>query len=85
MAHFIASPIARREPHNVWWSDTKVTDQFLDPLFDRFFKELEMPNLMQKTNYHVLTKYLTKDDIDLEITEKLDAIVAVASQAKTLS
>ena len=44
-----------------------------------------MPNLMQKTNYHVLTKYLTKDDIDLEITEKLDAIVAVASQAKTLS
>ncbi len=78
-------PIARREPHNVWWNDTKVTDQFLDPLFDRFFKELEMPNLMQKTNYHVLTKYLTKDDIDPEIIEKLDAIVEVASQAKTQS
>ncbi|HEY4758962.1 MAG TPA: AAA family ATPase [Thermoguttaceae bacterium] len=78
-------PIAYRDPNNAWWFDTKVTDQFLDPLFERFFKEVGMPNLMQKTNYHVLTKYLKKNDIDPEIKEKLDAIVEVASQAKKFS
>ena len=78
-------PIAFRDPNNVWWIDTKVTDQFLDPLFGRFFREVGMPNLMQKTNYHVLTRFLKKEDIDPEITEKLDAIVAVSSEAKKFS
>jgi hypothetical protein len=39
---------------------------------------------MRKTNYHVLTKYLKKEDIDPEVSEKLDAIVEVAQQAKPL-
>jgi len=76
---------ALQDPKDLWWSNTKVTDEFLDPLFERFFKKVDMPNLMRKTNYHVLTKYLTKDDIDPEIKEKLDAIVDVASQAKKMS
>ena len=37
-----------------WSSDTKVTDDFLDRLFETFFEKLELPNLMRKTNYHTL-------------------------------
>ncbi len=80
----LVPPIALRDRDNPWWSNTKVTDDFLDPLFERFFNEVDMPNIMRKTNYHVLTKYLKKEDIDPEVLEKLDAIVNVAQQAKPL-
>jgi hypothetical protein len=77
-------PVALRDPNNIWWIDTKVTDQFLDPLFDRFFKEIGFDNMMRKTNYHELAKFLKKEDIDPEITEKLDAILDVAEQARPM-
>jgi len=76
-------PVALRDPNNAWWSNVKATDDFLDPLFERFYREVNLPpNLMRKTNYHVLAKYVQKDSIDPEIVEKLDAIVEVARQAR---
>ncbi len=68
-----------------WSSDTKVTDDFLDPLFDAFFEKLEIPNLMQKTNYHILVKYVPTEQIDPEVTDVLDAILEVANRAKPLN
>jgi energy-coupling factor transporter ATP-binding protein EcfA2 len=65
-----------------WDSDTKVTDDFLDPLFKKFFENLRLPNLMQKTDYHVLANFLTPNMIDHEIVLTLDRIVEVASRAK---
>ncbi|HEX5736704.1 MAG TPA: AAA family ATPase [Blastocatellia bacterium] len=65
-----------------WSPDIKATDDFLDPLFREYFKILGLPNLMQKTDYHVLARLLPKDQIDPEIIEKLDAIVGIAKQAK---
>jgi hypothetical protein len=75
-------PVALRDAHHAWWHNTKVTDDFLDPLFERFFKEINLPNLMRKSNYHELAKYVAAEDIDPEVVEKLDAIVEVAQQAK---
>jgi ABC-type transport system involved in cytochrome c biogenesis ATPase subunit len=64
-----------------WSFDIKATDDFLDPLFEKYFEKLELPNLLRKTNYHVLARLVSKDKIDPEIIEKLDAIVEVAEQA----
>jgi ABC-type transport system involved in cytochrome c biogenesis ATPase subunit len=64
-----------------WSPEVKVTDEFLDPLFARYFEKLKLPNLLRKTDYHVLTQFLEPDQIDQEIVEKLDLIVEVASQA----
>lgn len=64
-----------------WSPDTKVTDDFLDPLFSSFFKRLNLPNLFRKTDYHVLAQHLEADDLDPEIAAVLDAFAAVASQA----
>ncbi len=66
-----------------WGSDTKVSDDFLDPLFKSFFQKFSMPNLMQKTNYHTLTRYVPKDQIDPEISTVLDAILEVAEEAES--
>ena len=68
-----------------WSADIKVTDDFLDRLFEAFFEKLEMTNLMRKTNYHTLVQYLPADQIDSEVTEVLDAIVKVANKAVPLS
>ena len=67
-----------------WSPDIKVTDDFLDGLFETFFEKLEMPNLMQKTNYHTLVQYVPVDQIDPEVTEVLDSILEVAEKAKPL-
>ena len=67
-----------------WSSDAKVTDDFLDRLFETFFEKLELPNLMQKTNYHTLVKYVPTDQIDPEVTEVLDSILEVANTAVPL-
>lgn len=68
-----------------WSPDIKVTDDFLDRLFETFFEKLEMPNLMQKTNYHTLVQYLPAAQIDLEVTEVLDSILEVAQRSVPLS
>ncbi len=66
-----------------WDSNTKVSDDFLNPLFESFFQKLSMPNLMQKTNYHTLTRYVPKDQIDPEISTVLDAILEVAEKVES--
>ena len=67
-----------------WSPDVKVTDDFLDPLFEAFFRKLKISNLMRKTNYHTLVKYVPADQIAPEVTEVLDAILDVANKAVPL-
>ena len=77
----VVPPVALRDPKDAWWINTKVTNDFLDPLFQRFFRELGLPNLMRKTDYHVLTKYVAPEAVDPEVREKLDAILEIAKKA----
>lgn len=65
-----------------WGPDLKASDEFLDSLFGTLFKELNLPNLMRKTDYHTLAPYVPLEQIDPEIREKLDAIVEVARAAR---
>ena len=68
-----------------WSSDTKVSDDFLEPLFETFFKKLGLDNLMRKTNYHRLVHYVPADVIAPEVSEVLNRILAVAPQAVPLT
>jgi predicted ATPase len=65
-----------------WSSDIKATDDFLDPLFKKFFKKRGLPLELRKSDYHVLAGLLPAEKIDPEIVEKLDAIVATVAQAR---
>jgi hypothetical protein len=65
-----------------WNPNTKVSDDFLAPLFQNYFKRLGIPNLMAKKNFYELAFVVPIDKIDPEIPEKLDAIVRVAELAK---
>jgi ABC-type taurine transport system ATPase subunit len=73
---------AQRDPRHRWWTDTKASDDFLEQLFEMFFKTLALPNLMRKTDYHVLAKFVPRTQIDPEVTEVLDSIHSVSEKAK---
>jgi len=64
-----------------WSHDIKASDDFLEPVFRSFFKKLDLPLGLRKTDYHVLAAFLDVDEIDPEVSEKLDAIAQVASAA----
>ncbi|WP_301103384.1 ATP-binding protein [Propionivibrio sp.] len=65
-----------------WSSDVKATDEVFDRVFRLFFKEIGLPLSFRKRDYHLLAGFLSKHQIDQEVVEKLDAIVAVAKRAK---
>ncbi|MEQ8992584.1 MAG: AAA family ATPase [Pseudomonadales bacterium] len=65
-----------------WGPEIKASDIFLDRVFKRFYEKLELPNLMTKTDYHRLAGFVAPEDIDAEIGEKLDALVAVSERAR---
>jgi hypothetical protein len=67
-----------------WDPDTKVSDDFLGPLFQNYFKRLGIPNLMAKKNFYELAYFVPRDRLDPEIGEKLDAIVSAAEEARPL-
>jgi len=69
----------RAEP---WSPSIKATDDFLDRLFDLYFEKLKLPNLMRKSNYHILASLVPKEKMDPEVSAMLDAICAVAAEAK---
>ena len=76
--HAAMTTLGRGSP---WADDTKVSDDFLTPLFEAYYKRLDLPNLMRKTNFHVLADHVPDDEIDPEITEKLDAIARTEAAA----
>lgn len=64
-----------------WSPDTKVSDDFLDPLFDDFFRRLKLPNLMRKTDYHTLARFVPREQVDPEVGAALDRLLEVCRRA----
>jgi ABC-type taurine transport system ATPase subunit len=73
--------LGKKDP---WSSDMKVTDDFLDPLFQKYFEKLGLDNLFLKSDYYVLASFVSIEKLDQEIIEKLNLILHVSRQAKPL-
>ncbi|MGC8742045.1 MAG: AAA family ATPase, partial [Candidatus Sumerlaeaceae bacterium] len=65
-----------------WGPDIKASDEFLEPLFEQFYKILNLGDRMRKADYAALAAFVPKEMIDPEITDVLDAIVETAQKAK---
>lgn len=59
-----------------WWVDEKLGD-WAENIFREFSKRTNQPLVMRKSNFHELVLLLKPEEIDNEITEKLDAIYGV--------
>lgn len=72
----------RNQP-SPWSGEIKASDEFLDPLFANFAARLGQPGeQMRKKDYYELAETIPLDQIDPEVREKLDLIVAVAARAR---
>ena len=78
----ISSALARLGKESPWGTELKVSDEFLEPLFKRYFEKLGLPNLARKKSFYELAEFVPEHEIDPEILEKLDAIVMVAESAR---
>ena len=73
---------ALKDRNDRWWSTVKASDDFLDPVFERFFARQGLPNLMRKTDYHRLAYLVPRESIDEEVSEKLDQMVFAVRGAR---
>ncbi|WP_462265810.1 ATP-dependent nuclease [Mucilaginibacter sp.] len=71
------APVYLTDLNNVWWSNAKVTDEWFDVIFTQFYKEIGVAQDFYKRDYYKLIELMAKEDIDQEITDKLDAIYEV--------
>jgi hypothetical protein len=79
----LVPPVALGNPSDPFWINTKMSDDFLDRLFDMFYGRLHLPNLMRKNDYYRLAAFVPVELIDPDVVEKLDEILKVADQATT--
>ena len=77
----IESALAALGKQSPWDPDIKASDDFLDPLFKKFFDKVGLPNLMRKTDYHTLAPFVSPADIADEVREMLDRIAQAAERA----
>ncbi len=54
--------------------DAKASEDFLEPVFERFFRSLGQSDRMPKRRFHELVLYIPDADLDSEISEKLNLI-----------
>lgn len=68
---------------SMWSPDIKATDEVLDPLILSFLTEANLPpQTMYKKDYHRLADFIPLEQIDAEVQEKLDAVLAVSRSAR---
>lgn len=64
-----------------WDDDTKVSEEFLAPLFRSFYEKTGISGLVSKSDYHFLISHMDVQEIPPEVIAVLDDIVDVASRA----
>lgn len=80
----VAEAIETMGKESAWSDDIKASDDFLAPVFRSYYKMLDLPNIIEKSNFHKLVKYVPESRIDSEINEKLDIISETAKSMEPL-
>ena len=80
------SAIAIQRGPSPWGPDMKVSEAFLEPLFANYQQSLGLPEeAMRKKRFYELADFIPLHQIDPEVLEKLDAIVATAAPAQPVA
>ncbi len=75
-------PAAMRDLGDRFWSETKASDDFLQPVFADYFERLGLPNLLRKSDYHRLAEHVPPEQLSPEVAGVLDRIVTVGNRAR---
>lgn len=69
-------PVALNDPDHVFWMTNKVSEEYLPAVFGASFKNLGLPNSMNKSDYCQLARQLKPHEVRKEIKDVLDLIQA---------
>lgn len=72
-------PLYLKDLKNDWWHKAKLSDEWLDVIFPEFYKKLGVYNDFSKRDYYQLIMLMKPDEINKEISEKLDNIFGLLS------
>jgi hypothetical protein len=78
----VASALRTLNKPDPWSPEIKATDEFLEPVFNKYFQRLGLPLQFRKSEYHLLASLMAPERLDSEVAEKLDTIAATAKKAK---
>lgn len=78
-------PLALNDPTHSFWRSNKVSDEYLPAVFGSFFKQLGLPNSMNKSDYGQLARLLEPAEVDAELVRVLDAIARTATGDRPVS
>jgi ABC-type multidrug transport system ATPase subunit len=68
-------PAYLKDLNDSWWNDAKLSDEWLDKIFPKFYQQLNISiNSNFKRDYYQLINLMETEDIPSEITQKLDSI-----------
>ena len=81
----IAAALVTLSKPDPFSADIKASDEFLTPVFRSFFQKLNLPDFMQKSDFHTLVRFMPVSEVDTEVRETLDEILSVASRAHPTS
>lgn len=70
-------PLYLRNLNHPWWADAKLSSEWLDMIFNEFYKQLDLPQDFYKRDYYQLINLLEPNNIDKEIVEKLDLMYKI--------
>jgi hypothetical protein len=77
-------PLALDDPAHPFWRTNKVSDDYLPTVFGSFFKQLGLPNSMNKSDYSQLARLLKPEEIDSDLIGVLDSIAATAKSSQAV-
>jgi energy-coupling factor transporter ATP-binding protein EcfA2 len=78
----ISSALHTLKNEDPWSPDIKASEDFLEPLFKLYFQRLSLFNMMAKSDFHELARFVPQHLVDLEVVDKLNRIVEVARKAR---
>ena len=69
------APAVLKDRENKFWFDSKLSDDWLDVIFPEFYHRIGIPMNFYKRDYYQLISLMKTNEIDPEITLKLNTIV----------
>ena len=75
-------PAAYRDEEDPYWSNAKISDELLAPVFGAFADELGSPGSLSKTDYHQLAGFLEPAEVHEDVIVVLDTIASQHRRAK---
>ena len=68
-------PIAYEDKEHQFWKTTKISDDFLTPVFEQYFEKNKFPkSTMNKSKFYQLVDYVDIDLLDKELLDTIDEV-----------